>query len=69
MTMKEEIDEITGLSSKVIISYRDEKKQPTIVINDDEGVELSITAVTVAGVTLEGLEPVEECDGDGFQPQ
>jgi len=40
MTMKEEIDEITGLSSKVIISYRDEKKQPTIVINDDEGVEL-----------------------------
>jgi DNA-directed RNA polymerase subunit beta' len=40
MTMKEEIDEITGLSSKVIISYRDEKKQPTIVINDDDGVEL-----------------------------
>jgi DNA-directed RNA polymerase subunit beta' len=40
MTMKEEIDEITGLSSKVIISYRDEKKQPTIVINDDDGTEL-----------------------------
>ena len=40
MTMKEEIDEITGLSSKVIISYRDEKKQPTIVINDDDGNEL-----------------------------
>ena len=40
MTMKEEIDEITGLSSKVIISYRDDKKQPTIVINDDKGEEL-----------------------------
>jgi len=26
LTMKEDFDEITGLSSKIIISHRDEKK-------------------------------------------
>jgi len=36
-TMKEDFDEITGLSSKVIISHRDEKKQPRISIKDDSG--------------------------------
>ncbi len=37
VTMKEDFDEITGLSSKVIISHRDEKKQPRISIKDDKG--------------------------------
>jgi DNA-directed RNA polymerase subunit beta' len=37
LTMKEDFDEITGLSSKVIISHRDEKKQPRISIKDDSG--------------------------------
>jgi len=37
LTMKEDFDEITGLSSKVIISHRDEKKQPRISIKDDNG--------------------------------
>ena len=37
LTMKEDFDEITGLSSKVIISHRDEKKQPRISIKDDKG--------------------------------
>ncbi len=36
LTMKEDFDEITGLSSKVIISHRDEKKQPRISIKDDK---------------------------------
>ena len=36
LTMKEDFDEITGLSSKVIISHRDEKKQPRISIKDDQ---------------------------------
>ncbi len=39
-TMKEDFDEITGLSSKVIISHRDEKKQPRISIKDDSGETL-----------------------------
>ncbi|MDH3257054.1 MAG: DNA-directed RNA polymerase subunit beta', partial [Nitrospinota bacterium] len=40
LTMKEDFDEITGLSSKVIISHRDEKKQPRISIKDDKGETL-----------------------------
>lgn len=39
-TMKEDFDEITGLSSKVIVPHRDEKKQPRILITDEEGEEL-----------------------------
>ncbi len=35
ITMKEDFDEITGLSSKVIISHRDEKKQPRIIIKSE----------------------------------
>ncbi|MBI4383578.1 MAG: DNA-directed RNA polymerase subunit beta' [Nitrospinae bacterium] len=37
VTMKEDFDEITGLSSKVIISHRDEKKQPRISIKNEQG--------------------------------
>ncbi|OGW24782.1 MAG: hypothetical protein A3K09_03875 [Nitrospinae bacterium RIFCSPLOWO2_12_FULL_47_7] len=37
VTMKEDFDEITGLSSKIIISHRDEKKQPRISIKDAKG--------------------------------
>ena len=37
VTMKEDFDEITGLSTKVIISHRDEKKQPRISIKDAQG--------------------------------
>ncbi len=39
-TMKEDFDEITGLSSKVIVPHRDEKKQPRILIEDESGEEL-----------------------------
>ena len=37
LTMKEDFDEITGLSTKVIISHRDEKKQPRISLKDEKG--------------------------------
>ena len=37
ITMKEDFDEITGLSTKVIISHRDEKKQPRISLKDEKG--------------------------------
>ena len=40
VTMKEDFDEITGLSTKVIISHRDEKKQPRISIKDNNGETL-----------------------------
>ena len=35
--MKEDFDEITGLSTKVIVSHRDEKKQPRISIKAKDG--------------------------------
>ncbi len=37
VTMKEDFDAITGLSTKVIISHRDEKKQPRISLKDKNG--------------------------------
>ena len=37
LTMKEDFDEITGLSTNVIVSHRDEKKQPRISIKDAQG--------------------------------
>ena len=37
LTMKEDFDEITGLSTKVIVSHRDEKKQPRISIKNEQG--------------------------------
>ena len=40
VTMKEDFDEITGLSTKIIISHRDEKKQPRVSIKDSEGETL-----------------------------
>jgi DNA-directed RNA polymerase subunit beta' len=40
ITMTEDFDEITGLSSKNIISHRDEKMQPRISIKDDAGETL-----------------------------
>jgi DNA-directed RNA polymerase subunit beta' len=40
LTMQEDFDEITGLSTKVIISHRDEKKQPRVSIKDEKGETL-----------------------------
>ncbi|HHZ75571.1 MAG TPA: DNA-directed RNA polymerase subunit beta', partial [Rhodospirillales bacterium] len=40
VTMKEDFDEITGLSTKVIVSHRDEKKQPRVSIKDAKGETL-----------------------------
>ena len=40
VTMKEDFDEITGLSTKIIISHRDEKKQPRVSIKGSEGETL-----------------------------
>jgi len=40
LTMREEVDEITGFSQKVIIDHNEEKRQPRIVIKDDSGKTL-----------------------------
>ncbi|RMF88676.1 MAG: DNA-directed RNA polymerase subunit beta' [Nitrospinota bacterium] len=40
VTMKEELDEITGLAQKVILDHQDEKLQPRISIKDESGKTL-----------------------------
>ncbi len=44
MTMKEQVDEVTGLASKVIAEYQDQKAElrPRISIKDDKGRTLSL---------------------------
>ena len=37
VTMKEEVDELTGFSRKMIVESQDEKKHPQFVIKDSEG--------------------------------
>jgi len=36
VTMNEEVDEVTGLSQKVIIDHQDEKRQPRVQIKDEQ---------------------------------
>jgi DNA-directed RNA polymerase subunit beta' len=36
-TMKEEVDEVTGLARKVIVEHHDESRQPNVSIRNDEG--------------------------------
>jgi DNA-directed RNA polymerase subunit beta' len=36
-TMKEEVDEVTGLARKVIVEHHDESRQPSVMIRDDKG--------------------------------
>ena len=42
VTMQEEIDEVTGLSRRVIIDHADEKRQPRAVLYGEGGEQLSV---------------------------
>jgi len=39
-TMKQEVDEVTGVINKIILDFQDEQLQPKIVVVDNEGNEL-----------------------------
>ncbi len=39
-TMKQEVDEVTGVINKIILDFQDEQLQPKIVIIDDDGNEV-----------------------------
>jgi DNA-directed RNA polymerase subunit beta' len=41
LTMQEEIDEVTGLSRRVILDHVDEKRQPRAVLTDESGEQLA----------------------------
>ncbi len=42
LTMQEEIDEITGLSRRVILDHADEKLQPRAALRDEAGEQVSV---------------------------
>jgi DNA-directed RNA polymerase subunit beta' len=47
-SMEEQLDEVTGLSRKVIIESRDADKRPRIAIKDDAGKTIKISESTMA---------------------
>jgi len=63
VTMKEDFDEITGLSTKIIISHRDEKKQPRVSIKDEKGETLR-RYLLPAGAHINVVEGDEVHAGD-----
>ena len=46
-TMKEQVDEVTGLSSKVVVTYRDADMRPRISIKDEHGRTRKISGTTL----------------------
>ena len=46
-TMKEQVDEVTGLSSKVIVSYKEVDMRPRVSIKDESGRTLKIPGTTM----------------------
>jgi len=62
-TMKQEIDEVTGVINSIILDFQDEQLQPKIVIVDDDGNELeSYNIPGGAYLTIEDNQEVEAGD-------
>jgi len=59
LTMKEEVDEVTGLARKVITDSPDEKKQPQILIKGDDGKTIkSYLIPSKAHLMIDNGDPV-----------
>ncbi|MGA1823905.1 MAG: DNA-directed RNA polymerase subunit beta' [bacterium] len=63
VTMKEEVDEVTGLSQRVIIDHSEEKRQPRIVIKDENN-KMVASYLLAAGAHLMILEGSDVLAGD-----
>jgi len=62
-TMREQVDEFTGLSSKVIVESKDPDLRPRITIKDAEGESLA-RALLPVGATVSVLDSNEVAAGD-----
>jgi DNA-directed RNA polymerase subunit beta' len=62
-TMREQVDEFTGLSSKVIIESKDPELRPRISVKDAEGTTLARSLLPV-GAALSVVEGQEVAAGD-----
>ncbi|MFQ5442570.1 MAG: DNA-directed RNA polymerase subunit beta' [Thermodesulfobacteriota bacterium] len=47
-TMREQLDEVTGLSSKVIVAFKEGDMKPRVSIKDESGKTLKVAGTTVA---------------------
>jgi DNA-directed RNA polymerase subunit beta' len=62
-TMKQEIDEVTGVVNKIILDFQDEQLQPKILINDKEGNEVeSYNVPGGAYLTVDDNQDIEAGD-------
>ena len=64
VTMSEEVDEVTGLSQKVIIEHQDEKRQPRVHIKDDANNKVLATYLLPAQAHLMALDAAKVYPGD-----
>jgi DNA-directed RNA polymerase subunit beta' len=62
-TMKQEVDEVTGVINKIILDFQDEELQPKIIIIDKEGNEVeSYTIPGGAYITVDDNQEVSAGD-------
>jgi DNA-directed RNA polymerase subunit beta' len=64
ITMSEEVDEVTGLSQKVIIEHQDEKRQPRVHIKDDANNKVLATYLLPAQAHLMAMDAAKVYPGD-----
>ena len=64
ITMSEEVDEVTGLSQKVVIEHQDEKRQPRVHIKDDANNKVLATYLLPAQAHLMALDSAKVYPGD-----
>ncbi len=63
-TMSEEVDEVTGLSQKVIIDHQDENRQPRVQIKDEENNKVLMTYLLPAQAHLVAQDAAKVYPGD-----
>ncbi|MEW5804535.1 MAG: DNA-directed RNA polymerase subunit beta' [bacterium] len=64
ITMSEEVDEVTGLSQKVIIEHQDEKRQPRVHIKDEASNKVLATYLLPAQAHLMAQDSAKVFPGD-----
>ncbi|MCL6583772.1 MAG: DNA-directed RNA polymerase subunit beta' [bacterium] len=64
VTMSEEVDEVTGLSQKVIIEHQDEKRQPRVHIKDEATNKVLATYLLPAQAHLVAVDSAKVYPGD-----
>jgi DNA-directed RNA polymerase subunit beta' len=63
ITMQEEVDEVTGLTTKVIVDTMDERYQPRFVLKDEAGATLD-QKLLPNGANLQANDGARVCAGD-----